>query len=782
MLLALSVGLVGLVGTAAVTESVEGNALEEYETLAEQEATAIQNWDERNEQLVQSAMNTVHDRDSATVDAYIQDFYYDLPGEAQAIHYVDTTSGELEATTADGMSTLEDIDFPDELSPENPPSSVERTDAYENSEGSVVSYYVGLEDEPERAIVVTFELHQHSTNMATRGNDDAVTVLVDGDDRIIADDEYLGSDDDAFGTEYVDDNEVINEARLDATGTTDNVSAAQAFEGSPSETLADEPYNFSADEYVAAYGVVNSDWIVLIHASDDEAYGFVNTVSQYGVVATVAGVLMIGVVGAILGRNTATSIDRLTRKATRMEEGDLDVEFETKRIDNIGRLYDGFDSMRVALRDQIEAAESARQEAERERARVAEINDQLERKASEYSDVMQTAADGDLTARMDPGGDNEAMTEIGREFNEMLDEIEATVERLNQFATDVATASEQVTASSEEVGSASQEVAESTQEISDGADRQHQALQTVDAQMNTLSTTTEQIAASSNSVADIAEQTAQTTHEGRAAAQKAVDACEALEDEQRAAVEEFEALEEEVDQIIDLTDTIAGIATQTNMLALNANIEASRSSSSNDTEGFSTVAAEVKELSQDVKRTAEQIDKRLDSVQTQTQRSAQEIDHTSEEIERVNDLVSNAVDALDEIATYADKTNNGVQEISAATQQQAASTQEAVAMVDDVATVSEETTAEAQTVAAAAEEQTSALTEMVDSAESLTQQAVHLSAALDRFDTDADDSADDLIESVDGGTEDHGASFEFSSVEAADEIDTDRSQPSPDGK
>ncbi len=78
------------------------------------------------------------------------------------------------------------------------------------------------------------------------------------------------------------------------------------------------------------------------------------------------------------------------------------------------------------------------------------------------------------------------MAAIATDANEMLAEMEATVGRLSGFATDVATAAEQVTASSEEVRAASEEVSGSIQEIADGADRQNDALQSIETETNAL--------------------------------------------------------------------------------------------------------------------------------------------------------------------------------------------------------------------------------------------------------------------------------------------------------
>ncbi|GAB3675059.1 methyl-accepting chemotaxis protein [Halopiger thermotolerans] len=739
LVLGLSVGAMGLVATGALTDSVEDSVLEDHESTARQEAAAIDDWIAEHERLASSTAQArvVQNGDAEGVSDYLLDLRGELPEEAVHVLYVDRTTGDVIADTGSdvGIENVDQMNFPDEerLAGDISPGEVHRTAPYalfggsetDRSERPTLSYYVATGE--DRALVYSVDLSERVLYSSS-----SVVTVVDGDGRIVGDGSFLGYNvgEPVFLEPYGDES-LLETAANEGTGAT-------VIDRAPSETLQGAPYDFAPDGYVAGYATTDAGWTVLVHTSEADAFGFVNAVNRYGIGVTAGVVLLIGLVGAVLGRNTSRSIDRLRSKVTAMEEGDLAVDLETKRIDSIGQLYDGFDSMRVALRDQIEDAEAAREEAEQERERVQRMNTHLEAKADEYSDVMRNAADGDLTVRMDPESENEALTAIGEEFNAMLADIEATVADLNRFATEVATASEEVTASSEEVQRASREVSESIQEISDGADRQHQSLQSIDSEMNTLSTTTEEIAASSNDVADVAERTATTGRDGRETAETAIDAFDDLEAEYEDVVAEFEQLREQIDQIEDLTDTIAEIADQTNMLALNANIEASRSADGADAEGFSAVAAEVKELSADTKDAAAKIDERLEALQSQTEESSAVVDRTSEEIERVNDLVTDVVAALDDIAEYAAETNDGVQEISSATEEQAAATQEVVAMVDEVATISEETTAEAQTVAAAAEEQTSSMQEVSASADQLSQQATQLSGALARFETDVE--------------------------------------------
>ncbi|MDQ2050501.1 methyl-accepting chemotaxis protein [Natronolimnohabitans sp. A-GB9] len=742
LLLGLTIGGIGFVATGAITDEVEDRVHDERATTVEHEAEKLEQWHGQNVQTIYSmtVSDSLETDDSAAIEADLETWSEDF--DAYAVSYVDTEDETVLASTVDEYSG-ESADVLEAVTEEGYDEATasggheDRTwvsdpylsDAASDDAVPVVDYVLGPSAVDDRVVVLTVELDTYADQVG--GEEHVTTMVLDGNDEVLFDSIQYGDDYETFGLEY-GNTSLLETARTTGT-TTDHV------EGTPSGALGADAYGFDDDEHVvSATSVSGTDWTVTTHEPESQAYGFVHTVNDWGHIATAFGVLMIGLLGAVIGRNTATSIDRLTEKADKIEQGDLDVDLETDRIDNIGRLYQGLDSMRDSLREQIEEAETARAEAERERERIEEINDSLEQTADEYSDVMVAAADGDLTVRMDTDADNEAMAEIAEEFNGMLAEIEETVAELNRFATDVATASEQVTASSEEVRSASQQVTESIQEISDGAERQNESLQSVNQEMSSLSTTTEEIAASSNEVADIAERTVETGQDGQEAARDAITAMDEIEAEADDAVAEIRRLEQEVQQIDELINTISEIARQTNMLALNANIEASRSASGNDDEGFSVVAKEVKALSEDVEKAAEEAEERLEAIRERTEQSAAEVEGTSGQIENASQQVTDAVEALEEIADLAQETNVGVQEISAATEEQAASTQEVVAMVDDAATVSEETTAEAENVAAAAEEQTTAMTEVTHSASELSGQAGELSAALDRFETDAD--------------------------------------------
>ncbi|WP_323674625.1 methyl-accepting chemotaxis protein [Halorubellus sp. PRR65] len=737
---------IGVAATTQVQNEVEDGAKAEYEQISRQESAKLATWNEQNERLASHLSGTLAVRRGGLADI---ESLFENRTDRRGIYrldYVDLRESEVVVSTRRAENrSLSSLDITDaeRLRTVSTADGGGFYGAYERNSVEAMTYAAATPD-GDHAVLVTMDAGTVAADLKGATENGAVAVL-DPQKQIIFDSQseegtgkYLTTYDAERADRYVG-----------STSESPGFSASVVTGPASGVLVGEEGYGLPSEQYVAGYSPVEgTDWVVVVHEPTTTAFGFVKQVRQYGLLVTGGIVVLIGLVGLVLGRNTARSVDDLRGNAQRMEDGDLEVDFDSVRIDAIGQLYAGFASMRDALREQIRDAQEAREAAEQARAEAEEMNEHLERKADEYATVMQACADGDLTERMDPASESDAMESIAVEFNEMVAEIESTTAEVKAFASEVATASEQVTASSEEVRSASQQVTESIQEISDGAERQNESLQSVSGEMEQLSTTTEEIAASSNEVADLAERTVETGREGRAAAEAAIDGMAALESDSESAVAAIEALEDEMSEIDELIEFIGDIAKETNMLALNANIEASRGTaeaSDDGDEGFAVVAQEVKELASETKDAAEDIESRLESIQDQTEHTASEVQQTADRVAEHTRSVRDAAGALDEIAEYAAETNDGVQEISAATEQQAASTEEVVAMVDDAATVSEETTAEAENVAAAAEEQTTALTEVSNSASSLSEQASRLSAALDRFDTAAEPDDDDVV-------------------------------------
>lgn len=693
-------------------ETLQSDVREQLVTDAQKDADRLDSWFDSTERHVESLPRGTAFRSDDK--AMISDALHrttDRTAIAGA-YYVDPGTGRVDVAAGDseivGDGRRMNGQLRDRIAAATAdPNRVVFSEAFETADGRAAMLAVGaVPAREDRVVVGLIDLARLSEYMiGDTGNDVAVldsggtVVLATDRSRLLERDAFAPTDADDRGFTSLEGGTEVGYASLESAGLTLTI-----------RVPASEAYSLQSD--------VSNQFATLL-------------------LVMVGAMLVFGVT---IGRNTARSIRTLSERATAIEAGNLDEPLESNRRDEIGELYRSVNEMRASLRDRLEEVREARAAAEDARTEAERFSRRLERTADEYSETMRACADGDLTRRLETDVESDAMERIAREFNAMVDDLEATVGATRTFATTVEAASSSTADGVAEVRSASEQVTASVQEIADGAEYQSDRLAAVTQEVDDLSATTESIAATASQVATLAERSAETSERARRSARQAIDGVDAVQSEATAAVEAVESLETEMEQIDELLEFIGEVTDETNVLALNASIEASRSGESGD--GFAAVAQQVKELAADTAAAADDVEERLHRVKCETERVAAVVRDTSEGLETHRSAVERTVDDLEEISNYAVETNDGVQEISAACQQNAGAARRVLEMVDDVTAISEETSAEAETVAAAAEEQTAALSDVTDNADLLSARARHLSALVRSFDVESD--ADDL--------------------------------------
>ncbi|MFD1569414.1 methyl-accepting chemotaxis protein [Halorubrum laminariae] len=397
----------------------------------------------------------------------------------------------------------------------------------------------------------------------------------------------------------------------------------------------------------------------------------------------------------------------------------------------------------AAQKAEIQDVEEAKAEVEKRREEVEWLNQHLETTADDYSAMMDRAAAGDLTVRLDAESESEAMEQIGAAFNEMMDGIEATMQDVQSFAGEVSAASEKTVQGVDTAEARSEDVSRSVAEIAEGAGEQREMLEQVSGEMNNLSATIEEVASSTETVADAAQQTASIADEGQDTAGEAIDSVQESRNAIDQTAEKVRVLNERMEDIGEIVDLISDIAEQTNLLALNANIEAARAGGAGGgSDGFAVVADEVKQLAEETQEAAQEIEELIAGTQAQTQATVKEVRTAEEHMEEGAEAVRDAADAFADVADNAGETDDGIREISKVTDDQAASTEETVSMVEEVAGISRSTADEADDVSEAADEQLAAMSQATAEAGSLAEQADQLRALLRKFDV-GEESPDD---------------------------------------
>jgi len=346
------------------------------------------------------------------------------------------------------------------------------------------------------------------------------------------------------------------------------------------------------------------------------------------------------------------------------------------------------------------------------------------------TDAMEEAGKGNFTMNIEVNSEDE-IGQLTRSYNAMKSNLADIIRQVRLTSEQVAASAEELMASAHQTTQAINQATQSLNQVALGAETTVNGAKESARAMEELALGVQKIAESSSIVSEESIQAANESERGNATLQNAVVQMNSIErsvNDSAMLTRQLGIRSQEIGKIAEL---ITSIASQINLLALNASIEAARAGENG--RGFTVVANEVRKLAVQSADSAHQIDALIKGIQQDSKESVTAMDRVIAEVQSGKELVHEAGKKFETILQAIQNVAHKIQEVSAITEEISASSEEIAASVDETAKISEEASVNTQSIAAASEEQLASMDNISSSADSLSKMAQELEQLIMKF-------------------------------------------------
>lgn len=337
---------------------------------------------------------------------------------------------------------------------------------------------------------------------------------------------------------------------------------------------------------------------------------------------------------------------------------------------------------------------------------------------------------GDLTKRLDVQR-NDELGHLALVVNDMTENLQQLIKQIVHSAQQVSAASEELTVSAEQSAQAASQVAALTAQTAVGTKRQSETAAVVLTAVENITSGIQHGVSNAKETAEITNHTLVIATDGNQAIATAIGQMGQIESKTGESAKVIAELGESSYEIGKIITVIAGLANQTNLLALNAAIEAARAGEQG--RGFAVVADEVRKLAEQSQTAAQQITGIIDKIQSRTDLAVTSITEGALEVKKGAQMVHQAGAAFKTITLEI----NGVATIAKTSAevllQLMDSGNRVLTAVQEVDSISSEITRQTQTIAASLEDQSSSMEEITASSQALSASSNQLEQAVGRF-------------------------------------------------
>jgi twitching motility protein PilJ len=359
-----------------------------------------------------------------------------------------------------------------------------------------------------------------------------------------------------------------------------------------------------------------------------------------------------------LATRTVAPVKELMRVAEALGRGDLTKKANVKRGDELGQLSETFNRTIDRLQGLIQT------ETDR---------DQMQHQVMDLLSVVSTAAEGDLTVKAEVTAD--ALGSVADAFNLMITGLMTLVTQASNVAN--------------EIQRATSGILHSAERMRLGTEQQAAQIRNASESVNDMSVTTQRMAENAEAATETSLKATQAAVKGGTSVAETIKGMQRIRAAVQTTGKKIKGLGERSLEIGAIIEVINEIATQTNLLALNAAIEAARAGEQG--KGFAVVADEVRKLAERAARATKDITGLIKGIQVETSEAVTVMEEGTREVEEGTKLADQAGAALREIEQIVKQTAGLVADITKAAGDQVKATESVVGSMDSILKLTQET-------------------------------------------------------------------------------------------
>lgn len=354
----------------------------------------------------------------------------------------------------------------------------------------------------------------------------------------------------------------------------------------------------------------------------------------------------------------------------------------------------------------------------------------ISQRLKKVTEVLGEASEANFTHEIQVDSSDE-IGQLSSSYNHMREQLKELLQQVVVSSEQVASASLQLAASSEQTSRASEQIAESVQVVASGAERQMEEAVTSARSIGEMSVGIQKIAQTTLVVADESRQTSQQAAEGNGAVKKVVRDFDLVRNSVEQSAHLIKELSTHSREIGAIIGSITGIANQTNLLALNAAIEAARAGEAG--KGFAVVADEVRKLAEESAKAASQISAIVHYIQTGTEKSVESMGTVEQTIHDGIASVKETEVKFGSIVQKMEQIFTKIHEMSDTAEQLSMNSSHLNEYVSHMTNVARVAFDNAQSIAGSTEEQLASMEEISSSSHSLSHVSDQMMDKLNKF-------------------------------------------------